>query len=119
MILLWRDLVLLQFSIRHFVSPGPDRTLRKFCSIVSIDHAASKALCGLSKFLNLAERCETGCEVLQSRLREVSVCIAGEKRSVDRCFLKSLENLASLLGFLQCCWIIHSEEHWNVSMSYC
>ena len=111
------NLVLLELSVRHFVSPGTERALCKTSTVGPAHHAAAQCATNLCELLNFSEGRQTACKVLQRGLREICVRIARKLRTVDCAFLKSLKNPSRLFSFLWSCWIINREEHWYDSMS--
>ena len=81
-----RDLILLQFSIRHFVGPGAYDFLRESDDVHTQSHAAAQALAGLNKTLRRSERRQAAGEILHRFIAEIRVCVIGDSvRSIVPC----------------------------------
>ena len=62
-LVLFCDLILLQFSVRHFVGPGSQDLLREFYSVDAQRHASAKTLVDLNELLRRSQRRQAAGEI--------------------------------------------------------
>src|SRR5258706_8301271 len=104
------NLILLQFSIRHFISPRPQRLLWKPNGIHAQRHPAAQALRRLHERLRRPQRPEAAGKIFQCRLTEIAVGIVSEERTIDCAVLKTFEDLLRLLKLRRCGRISRREQ---------
>src|ERR1700733_2588294 len=108
-LVLLRDLILLQFPVRHFVGPYPQVLLREFCPVDAQSHAAAKTLANLIELLRTPQGCKATGDVLQRLFAEVTVSVIGEQRSINGPMLQAIENFASLLQLGSGCRVVYCQ----------
>src|SRR5262249_12578304 len=91
--------VLLQLSIRHFISRDAEHLLRERHSVAAGNHAAASLLPSGSEFARFAQRPQAGRKVLYSLGGEIGVGVIGKERPVDLSLLEVGKDFSGLLEF--------------------
>src|SRR5581483_11951179 len=98
-LILRRDLILLEFSVRHLVGPSAENSLRKAHDVNAQSHAAPESLADLSECLRLSQRSEGARKILQRLIAKVEVRVVSEKCAINLALLKISEDPLGLVEF--------------------
>src|SRR5438309_258057 len=116
-LVLFCDLVLLQFPVRHFVGPGSQGLLRESYLIDAQRHTAAETLVDLSELLRCPQGRQAAGEIFHRLLAEVAVGVIREQRTINRSVLQAIEDLSSLLELLRSSGVIRRKQQGSDAVS--